>query len=235
MNIRYFLLIPFLLLNSFAQQNYYEYAPFSIRFEQGVMEVKNGDAVLYTHSFRNPSENGVDLDGDGIDEFLVIDQMEEDGRRQFILFIFNITESFFLVDSISSGSIEPYIIYSEEVEDYILISGNSSFMQFTGNNAEHLPVNCYKYETGEVFLVNDEIYDVFISENDELLEIIDKYFEMNARNCTSSLDIIPALSAAYANYINAGEPTLASHLITNYYYCDDKERFIKKIDDLIQN
>jgi hypothetical protein len=40
-----------------------------------------------------------------------------------------------------------------------------------------------------------------------------------------------AISAAYVNYMNAGEVTLASKFIKKYYPCGDINRFIEKINE----
>jgi hypothetical protein len=235
MKKRYLFLLPFLIINLYPQQISYEFSPYTITIDNKNMEVNRNDEIIWQYTFRNPSENEADLDGDSLNEFIIIDEFINNGRMEYTLFIFNTIDTFFLVDSVKSGITEPYIMYSEEIEDYLLITGSYSFMEFIDNDMGYLPVNCYKYETGELMQINDEIYDIFISENDLLLEEIIKYFRSNIKNCNSTKNIRTAISAAYANYINAGEPTLASHLISNYYYCDDKEAFIKKINDLIQN
>jgi hypothetical protein len=234
MNIRFLLLIPFFTLFLQAQQTTFGFDPFTIKLDQNRMEVFEGSKNISNFSFRNPSENSVDLDGDSLVEFIIIDEYEENGRQLFVLYIFNTVDTFFLVDSIHSGIVEPFIIYSEEVEDFILITGNSAFVSFLDDEADFLPVNCYKYETGELLQVNDEVYEVFISENDQLLEFIEEYFVANIKNCANSKNIISAIASAYANYINAGEPTLATQLISNYYYCEDKNSFIEKMKDFIQ-
>jgi hypothetical protein len=233
MKILYYLLFSLLFINVYAQQGSSEAKPFDVKFRNGIMEVSAGEKIVEKFTFRNPSENYIDLDDDGIDELLIIDNYEEKGKELYSLYLFNLIDTFFLADSISSGITEPYIIYSEEIEDYVIVTGNPFFLEFTGGDAEFLPVNCYKYETGEVFQINDEIYDVFITENEPLFDFISRY-SRTGKDCEASRNIISAIASAYANYINAGEPTLASHLVTEYYYCDDKDEFIAKLNEIIQ-
>jgi hypothetical protein len=233
MNIKYFLLIPFIIINLYSQQNRYDFEQFSIIMDGKTMVVNEDDKIIWTYIFQNPTEYIIDLDGDDLHEFLVVDQFDEKGRMNHYFYVFNTVDTFFLVDSVNSGIIEPYIIYSEELEDYIIVAGNHLFFEIS-ENPEYLPLDCYKYETGELLQVNDEIYEIFLDENVDLLEIIDRYFQVNEDNCSSTKNIKSLLSSAYANYINAGEPTLASQLISNYYYCEDRQEFQNKINELLQ-
>jgi hypothetical protein len=218
-----------------VQAQTYNFDKITLKLDKNRLEVNEGGKQTANFIFRNPSENSVDLDGDSLAEFIIVDQFEQDGREQYILYVFNVVDTFFLADSIHSGILEPFIMYSEEVEDFILITGNSAFLSFLDDEADFIPVNCYKYETGEILLINDEIYDVFINENDQLLEFIDEYYESNVQNCENSKNIISAIATAYANYINAGEPTLATQLISKYYYCNDSVSLAEKIKNLINN
>ncbi len=42
------------------------------------------------------------------------------------------------------------------------------------------------------------------------------------------------IAAVYANYINAGEKSVASQFLKNYYLCEDLEQFKQKLNELIK-
>ncbi len=76
--------------------------------------------------------------------------------------------------------------------------------------------------------VNDEVYDLFMNENDAIIDYLDTYFQSHENDCTNSKEVLGAIAAGYANYINAGEESSADHFLSNYYFCLDKDA-LKKI------
>ena len=76
----------------------------------------------------------------------------------------------------------------------------------------------------QFFLVNDEVYNVFINENESIINYLDDYLNDNSKNCKTSITVKAAIAAAYANYINAGEKSVASQFLKNYYLCEDLEQ-----------
>jgi hypothetical protein len=234
MKISSFLLFLFFFCETGAQQKVLEYDSYRIDLKGNSLEIFSGETLIHKKTFHNPAEYTTDLDNDGIEEFLIIDRSGSEGSELFRMYIYNTIDSVYLADTINSGYIEPYVTVSEELEEIVIISGNTDFMQadFAGL---HIPINVLKYESGELFLINDELYDIFITENEEILEYLQNYFYGRDVTCSNSREVQDAIAAAYANYINAGEPTLASQLITKYYNCNDKDAFIEQLNNLVQN
>ena len=87
-------------------------------------------------------------------------------------------------------------------------------------------------ENNELFLVNDELYEPFIFENGNLIQLLEYYTE-NRNDCFVSQSNKGIIASAYTNYINAGEQSLASQLLKKYYLCEDVELFKQQIIDLI--
>jgi hypothetical protein len=232
MKIKLLILFVTSAISLFPQVNEYEADPFRIVFSDNTLSVGISEDTLYTRNFTNAAEYFVDLDGDSLNEFLIIDQPNE---SKYMVYIYNTLDTFFLADSINSGGFEPYFTLSEEIEGIVIVAGNTAFSRYIKGDVYYLPINCFKFESGELFLINDELYDFFVSENEDLIEFIENYFDGNIKNCTTSMNILPALASAYANYINSGEPTLAHQLINKYYFCEDKEKIIREMDDLILN
>jgi len=232
---RFCLFFSFLTQISFAQNHSYPFEFFTANIEGTNLNVITPEKnLIFKKEFFHPASYTSDIDEDGIDELIVIDSILSNGKTSFNLFVFNTLVSFYLVDSISSGSFLPYETASEETAGMIIVSGNPLFEIFNKGVTEFfLPVNCWKYEDAALSLVNNEIYDIFISENEFLIDYIDKFYSENGEDCSTSLKIKPAIAAANANYINAGEESVASQFLKNYYLCDNIEEFRNQINELL--
>ena len=55
----------------------------------------------------------------------------------------------------------------------------------------------------------------------------------NGFNCSTSQLYKGIVASVYANYLNAGEQSLATQMLKKYYLCDDIELFKQEIIDLI--
>lgn len=244
-NIFSFLLICFCFSKMiFSQTIDYNPDSFSVEINNSELQVRNQEKIIiYQKRFSNPTGFYADLDNDASNEYLVIDSNQINNLPFFTLYIFNTIDSFYLADSIKSGSLQPYISNisndennSNEAGKTIIISGNSDFDEFNSANKNiFLPINCWLYDGTALFLINDEVYDLFLSENDSIINFIDQYYSSNNKNCASSEFVKPAIAAAYANYLNAGEKSIASQFLKNYYLCDDVEQFKNKLVSLMKN
>ncbi|MFO7444860.1 MAG: hypothetical protein R6W90_00770 [Ignavibacteriaceae bacterium] len=231
------LFFSFLLYTSFCfPQESFSFDIFSARLDNSTLLVSDaGGNVFYRHTFNNPSAIEYDLDDDGIGELLLLDSSGVNGKNLYKVFIYNTVDSFYLVDSIISGSYEPYETVSQEIGSTIIITGNAECEIYNGNSEfVFLPLNCWKYEAGEVYLINDEIYELFITENEAITDFIDEYFSSNINNCNTTERLKPAIMSAYINYINAGEKSIASQFIKKYYLCGDIEKFTLELNNLAQ-
>jgi len=220
---------------SFAQNQSYPFEFFTANIEGTKLSVITPEQkLIFQKEFVQPASHTSDMDEDGVNEMLIIDSVKINGGINFILFIYNTLDSFYLADSINSGSFLPYETASEETEGLIIVTGNPSFEIFNKGVSDYfLPINCWKYENAALSLINDEIYDIFISENEYVVDYIDKFYLENGEDCNSSLKIKPAIAAAFVNYINAGEQSVASKFFKNYYLCDDIEEIENQIHVLL--
>lgn len=228
----------------FSQTNSYSPDSLIIEINNSNLKVRSFDnSIIYQKHFSNPTGFFADLDDDGLNEYIVIDSALINNFPFFTLYIFNTIDSLYLVDSIESGFRAPYLSNvsidqnnSDETGKTIIVSGNYLFDQFNLNKENiFLPINCWLYENSSLFLVNDEVYDFFLSENDSIINFIEEYFSSHPKNCSSSENIKSAAGAAYANYLNAGEKSIASQFLKKYYLCDDIEQFKVKLNSLIKN
>lgn len=228
-----FVLVSLAVLNLFAQET----DSILINLTGSELKVCNSEnEVLYEKKFSHPEKLYSDLDGDGINEFLIIDSTTIGKDPFFTVYVYNSADTFYLVDSVQSGLLNPSVEYSEEEKSRIIITGNTDFDRFnTDMQNIFLPINCWRFQDDNVFLVNDDIYDLFISENNSIMDYLDSYYATNAKNCDSSTKLKAAIAAAYANYLSAGDKTAANKFIESYYKCNDLSQFQKQLNEIMKS
>jgi hypothetical protein len=96
-----------------------------------------------------------------------------------------------------------------------------------------MPLNIWQYSENGIALINDQIYELFLSENESVVDYLDAYFDSNVKNCNSSEQVNNIIAAGYANYKNAGEVSIACQFLLKYYLCTDIDNFKKKIEKLL--
>lgn len=205
-----------------------------ILFQQNLMKVESGNRkLIFEKQFYRPYEYQADINSDSFDELIVVDSIITDGRLYYCIYLFSGVENFKLIDTVYSGSFFPFITYSEEIGSMIVETGNPEFDIFNQENTSaSLPINLWKVENDELYLVNDEVYEPFIFENANLVQLLE-YYSKNKNDCSTSQMNRSIIASAYTNYVNAGEQSLASQLLKNYYKCDDYEIFKQNIIDII--
>ena len=230
------LIIGIASVNSFCQERNYLLNIFSAKFEKNHLEVFDSTKKLvYKKTFNNPSESLVDLDNDGVNEFLVVDSHKDNGFDFYTLYIYNTIDSFYVADSIQSGYMDPSEEISKEYGGMIIVTGNPQFDIFNKDSDDkYLPIQCWSYENGKINSINDQIYNIFIAENDTLIDALDSYFSSNKDDCSSIAKVKGIMASVYANYMNAGEKILAAQFLKKYYHCNDLEIFKNKLNELLQ-
>lgn len=219
--------------NFYCQERKYSFDLFTVQFNGSHLKTFMNDKLVFQKDFNDPHEFVSDLDNDGVNELLVTDSFKKGNGIFYTLYIFNTIDSFYTADSIYSGALEPYQINSDEVGGTIIITGNSKFDIFNKEDGEaFIPIECWKYESSQLYPINDEVYDIFISENENLIETIDSYLETSTVDCKSIDKLKAIIASVYTNYISAGEKILASKFIKKYYPCSDAAAFIKTINEL---
>ena len=229
-----FLLIFISLPQTFSQnQDKFETEIFTLTINDNYLSVQNNDGEeVYSNQFENPFGYLADLDIDGNDEFLIKDQVSLDSIPEYSLYVYNILDSFYLAGVINSGVLDPYETTSEEMEGLIIVSGNPAFTYLNANSEfRSLPLNSWKFFEGEIFSVNNELYEIFINENKNILLTLDSFVTENEKDCNTSLKLKSLVASAYINYLNAGENSIASNLFETYYFCDDADTFRQELDD----
>lgn len=231
----FLILILSSLYNCGFSQQAYTFDLFTAQIQNSRLTVKdNGGKTVLDMRFNNPHDYSIDLDGDSVDEYIVIDSVGTSFLPSYEIYIFNTIDEFALADSIASGVTEPYDIFSNEEGGEIIVTGNKDFEIFNVNDSDiFLPINCWKYDSGHVYIVNDDIYNLFIQENDEIIDYLDSFSESGSYDCDTGKQVKSAIAAGYANYVSAGEVTLASQFLKKYYPCDEVNNFLKNINEIL--
>ncbi len=234
----FFLLLFVISAGPALPQQIYTFDLFSAQLHDSLLTVTDNETknIIFEVSFSNPRDYTIDLDGDSVDEYIVIDSTTVGDLPDYTIYIFNTIDEFSLADSIRSGTTEPYDMFSNEEGGEIIVTGNPDFEYFNSDNDDSdifLPINCWKYESGQVYIVNADIYDLYIQENEEIIDYLDSFNDSGEYNCDLSRQNISAIAAGYANYVNAGEVTIASQFIKKYYLCADINDFLRNINQIL--
>lgn len=229
-------LIFFLFIEShYAQIDTTAFNSYLVLAQFNVINIYNADGLkVFSKEFRNPYNYLADIDNDQLDEMVIVDSINSDKGLAFVIYFYSGDEDFKLIDSIDSGSFFPFITYSEEIESMIIETGNPEFEQFNFlSDANSLPINLWKIDNDTLIQVNDELYDPYILENTNLLQLLDYYAHNKGFDCSTSQFYKGMAASAFANYINAGEQALAYSMLKKYYLCDDLEIFKQEIINLL--
>jgi hypothetical protein len=220
----FFILPPCLL---FAQNEIYDYGNYFLRMEGSSLEAFREDSSLfYTKQFSDPEYFAADLDSDGVNEFIIIDYRVMNGKKRYSLFVYNTADTLYLADSVNSGSTEPYQSFSKELNTVLLVTGNPVYDSLNSvDSLSHLPINFWKFEEGSLYLANASVYELYINENANIIDMIEEYYLQNGKSCKSTEKIKGAIASGFINYYEAGEKSFASQFLKNYYFCSDINEF----------
>lgn len=231
-----FFLIFILLLSSpiHSQENVYQSENFNITFHSNKLTIHSvNDSLIFERECNNAYILQNDLDADGNSEIILI-EYDSTFHFGFIVYVFNTLDDFFLVDSILAGRTEPVIVNDVEIQYNVIVCGNPDFEVFFSDSLENYePINIWKFAQGELYLANEELYELFIIENENLVNLLTYELGNKIVDCPSIKPYLSLLATVYANFQNAGETASAIQVIDRFYKCDDKDFFKQTIDELL--
>ena len=242
--MKYFLclFLIFAVMDSFPQEDSTKVDSTSVDFDNFTVKLKDNllqvfsdqGSLIFTQQFQNPVFTTADLDSDSVEEYILIDYKILDQKKDYTIFVYNTIDTFYCIDSIRSGFYEPYVFYSDEVKGNVIIAGIPGFNEFNLGKVDiSLPFNIWQYGENGIALINDKIYDLFLSENESVVDYLDDYFDSNIKNCNSTELVNNIIATGYINYKNAGELSDAAQFLLKYYLCPDIDNFKKKIEKLL--
>lgn len=209
---------------------------FFISLSNNTLSVEDSSKqIVFKQSFSHPAGYLADLDGDGTEEFLLNDYTESQGLDHYTLYVFNTVDTFYLADSIYSGLKEPYYTQSPEIKGVLLVTGSPDIDSLYTPQLDNSfsPLVCWAVVEGELTIVNERLYDIFIEENEKLIGFIDTYIKANGRDCGVARVLKNAIGTLYINYIYAGEKSSAESALRQYYKCDDIESFRQELQKIL--
>ncbi len=207
---------------------------YSFTIKDNILTVTTDGTTVYQKTFYHPDGYTTDMDGDNNNEYVVIDSIAAGVDSYFNLYIYNTLDSFYLVDSVLSGDTKPYETASEDVEGILFATGNPAYDKLSSlNDVSFSTLNFWKFVEGSIYLVNSEVYDLYIEGNNEIIQIIDSYIETKGLNCNTSKEILGAVAAVFGNYLSAGEDTLAIKFLKEYYLCADIDQLEQELRNII--
>lgn len=221
---------------AFAQDSTFAVEDFNIKIQDAKLLAGDLDnKTVYERQFQDPYAYTLDIDGDGASELLINDDTQTDGQDNYTLYVYNTVGSFYLIDSIYSGLKEPYSFFSDEINSVVLVTGSPDFdsLNVAGQDEVFSPLVCWSFVDSSLNIVNDQLYNVFLQENEANMNYMDSFFKERGRNCESSRLLKAVIASAYANYIYADEYALADKVLEEYYLCEDLKQFKEQISKLL--
>lgn len=231
------LLILFFTTQINGQVGIYKFDTYFLSIDSITVKAYSPDSSLfYIKYFYSIENNFVDLDSDGVNELLIIDKKLNRDNTFFTIYVYNTIDTFYLADSIYSGRFEPYQVFSEDIGSLVIAAGMPDFDSLmTTDTTFSLPLNFWKYEDDALFIANASIYDLFIIQNEELIDRIENYLKTNDENCDSSEKLKTIIASTYVNYLSAGEKSVAAKFLKKYYLCNDLEKFRDRLFRMFSN
>lgn len=189
-----------------------------------VIVVTKNDSLYFTHyKFNDAKEEWTDFDYDGVDELVII---ERNTSSDYFIYIFLLLDELKLVDSLFCGLTEPYVGYSDELLEPVIFSGYPQFESLAEKEGEIFSaLCCYQFDGEKIININERLYQVFMEANENLFTILQSHFINSNKECELALQHKGLIASIYANYLNAGENSLAKSFIDRYYPCNDKIEF----------
>ena len=220
-----------------AQGENYEFDTFTVSVQNNMVLAKDVNGkVFYSRSFNNIKEFLSDLDGDSLSEFCVMEIKKADKNTFYKVYVYNTVDTFALADSLESLNLEPYSVYDEENEKEIFIVGNTDCIKLARNKEETITaaLDCYEYDGSSFNLINNQIYDIFMRQNEALIDSLDDFYADSDSSCEKSQSMKSLIAAMYLNYKNAAEDSISLHFLNKYYFCNDILDFKSKLNALLK-
>jgi|GEM_PF-655199 len=223
----------------FAQEENYEFDNFTVSAKDKIVLAKTDDGqTFYSRKFDNAEfkEFLSDLDGDSIPEFCVKVSDKIDNNTYYKVYVYNAVDTFYLADSLESLNVDPFSVSDEDNGQEIYVVGNTGLATLATNKKEEITtsVDCYLFDGVNFVLANDQMYDIFIHQNDDLLDSLDEFYDSADKDCANSKKMATLIGAIYINLKNANEDSMALHFINKYYFCDDLKDYVEKLNSLIK-
>ncbi len=94
------------------------------------------------------------------------------------------------------------------------------------------PLICWGFHGNEFGLVNDQLYDIFINENEKNIDFVEEQYKAKGKNCNTANMLRGVIASIFINYYSADEKAVAEKALDELFVCDNKARFKEEITKL---
>ncbi|MHC1737058.1 MAG: hypothetical protein AB9882_03510 [Ignavibacteriaceae bacterium] len=176
--------------------------------------------TFFLAGLSSPKILDAELNNDDRGELIVINRYVNEGLTLYSAYVINLFDSIYVIDSIRSGIVEPFLAYSEEVSSTLLIIGYPEIDSLNRASAgKYSPINALMYDGSKIYSVNEEVYSLFIDEIEDLLLLLEG--KPIHTGCEFTKENSSLIASIYINYVNAGDLSMAALFLKNYYFCTD--------------
>jgi hypothetical protein len=189
--------------------------------------------VIDSRQFHNADDYLEDLDGDDVDELVIIDREVKGNEDFFTTYVYALDDTYYLMDSVYSGRTEPYLDFNEELNASVIVSGVPALdsLLYSGEqDTVFSPVHIMAFDGESLVCADSTIYNTYIDANSEINAYIEDRIQDKNVECSDSHAMLSAIISIYMNYRHASEYALANPFFAMYYVCPDKEELKKVID-----
>lgn len=216
---KFFICFLLLLLTESRGQSYDDVS-IKISGDSTSVTIQNQGQSFSLGGLSSPKILDAELNNDERGELIVINRHENGELTTYSAYVINLSDSICVIDSLRSGIVEPFLVYSEEVTSNLLIIGYPEIDSLNRASAgKYSPINALMYDGSKIYSVNEEVYSLFIEETEDLLKILDE--KPILTGCEFTRENSSLIASIYINYVNAGELSIASLFLKNYYLCTD--------------
>lgn len=191
--------------------------------------------VAVSWRFHAPEMYRLDLNGDDIEEIVIIDNALSDTIPDYTLYLFSVEDGLELADSLYSGRLEPLIEFNEELNATLLCTGIhqlDSLLYLTGQDTIITPRKYSLYDGTEIINVSSDLYSLYLTQNDALLDDYPNLVENGEMDCAGGDKLLSLIFTVYYNYLQAGELSLANNFLGTYHTCPKFSKLKGLLDSL---
>ncbi len=203
--------------------------------ENELLHVDSSGEVSSVWTFSRPEMYRIDLNGDGFEEALIIDNNGSISRPNYTLYIFSLENGLEFVDSIYSGRVEPTAEFNEEMNATLLSVGihqMDSILFMQPQDTLIVPRKYFVYDGNTIINISTDLYSLYLDQNNNLLNDFPNLFENGENDCDRNDRLIGVVFTIYYNYLQAAEESFATSFLKSYQTCPKFSKLKSLLDTL---
>ncbi|NUN07874.1 MAG: hypothetical protein HUU54_01730 [Ignavibacteriaceae bacterium] len=204
--------------------------------ENSLIVLDSLGAVIFSRDFKSVSNSFfLDFDADGTDELYIEESEIKNSETFYSCYFIRTLDSVYLIDSIGSGVTRPYHEFNEDLNSLVLVTGDAyvdSLITLSRNKLLVTPKVYWLFDGTEVFSVDEEMYDVYMAENDDLMILLNDFKKAVKDDCRLSDNYRGIIITVFINYLFAKEQVLAYRFIEEFSDCREIKDILDKLTEI---